>query len=900
MDSRTIRTRFLEFFARHQHAVVTSSSLVPANDPTLYFTNAGMVQFKDVFVGEQSRPYSRACSSQKCLRVSGKHNDLETVGRTPKHHTLFEMLGNFSFGDYFKEEAITLAWRFLTAEMGLPAERMVATVFCGEEGVPADEQAYATWRDVIGLPVERIFRLGSNDNFWAMGETGPCGPCSEIHLLADPAVSMREALAAGGPAVDGRWVEIWNLVFMQFNRQPGGVLQPLARTGVDTGMGLERLTALVNGFSSTYDTDLLRPLIDTVSRRAGVAYGAAAATDVSMRVIADHARATAFCIADGVFPEKGGREYVLRRIMRRAIRHGKLLGLEQPFFHEVCAAVGELLGEVYPELRERGEVIAKVVRAEETAFRRTLDRGLVQLQHAIEEARAAATPQLPVPFVGDLYASAGFPIDLTRLIAEEAGLDVDEEAAHRWVAETHGAAASKVGEQAIATVHKQLAETHGATEFVGYSAEQAEGTVLALVRDGALVEQVSAGETIELVVDRTPCYGRAGGQVGDSGAAQSAHARLELLDTTKPEGTLIVHHARVLSGSLSRGERVTLVVDGARRQAIRLNHSATHLLHHALREVLGTHVAQKGSEVSPAHLRFDFSHFEATTAAQLREVEARVNAEIRRNVASRTELSSYEQARQAGAMALFGEKYGDQVRVVHIGSASTELCGGTHVERAGDVGLFRIVSEEALALGVRRILALTGEAALALDQRFEDQLRGVARLLKAAPDEVGERTERLLGQLKAQEREIASLKHQLATGGAGSDPLQRVRTVSGVRLLVLRTEAGDPKTLREAGDTLRGRLGEGVVVLGGEHEGKATILVMVSPDLKARVHAGKLVGALAPLVGGRGGGRPDMAQAGGPEVARLDEALARCEELLAALLASPEGDAGTTSASQTP
>ncbi|MBK8481990.1 MAG: alanine--tRNA ligase [Proteobacteria bacterium] len=900
MDSCTIRSRFLDFFAGHAHTVVPSSPLVPANDPTLYFTNAGMVQFKDVFVGEQSRPYSRACSAQKCLRVSGKHNDLETVGRTPKHHTLFEMLGNFSFGDYFKQEAIALAWRFLTAEMGLPAERMIATVFCGEQGVPADEEAFATWRDAIGLPAERIFRLGSSDNFWAMGETGPCGPCSEIHLLADPTVSMREALAAGGPAVDARWVEIWNLVFMQFNRQPDGVLQPLARTGVDTGMGLERLTALVNGFASTYDTDLLRPLIETVSRRAGVPYGAAEATDISMRVIADHARATACCIADGVFPEKGGREYVLRRIMRRAIRHGKLLGLEEPFFHEVCAAVGERMGDAYPELRERAEVITKVVRAEETAFRRTLDRGLVQLEQAIDAARGAASTELPVPFVGDLYATAGFPIDLTRLIAEEAGLHVDEAAAHRWVAETHGATASKVGEQGIAAIHKQLAEAHGPTEFVGYSEEAAEGTLLALVCAGALVEQARAGDEVELIVDRTPCYGRSGGQVGDSGTAQSAGARLELLETTKPDGALIVHRARLLSGSLQRGERLMLVVDGPRRQAIRLNHSATHLLHHALREVLGTHVAQKGSEVTPAHLRFDFSHFEAMTPAQLRQVEALVNAEIRRNVASRTELSSYEQARQAGAMALFGEKYGEQVRVVHIGSASTELCGGTHVARAGDLGHFRILSEEALALGVRRIVALTGEGALALDQRFEDQLRGVARLLKAAPDEVAERTERLLGQPSSRSAEIARLRRQLATGGGGSDPLQRVRTVAGVRLLALRTESGDPKTLRDVGDALRNRLGEGVLVLGAEHEGKATLLVMVSPALKDRVHAGKLVGALALLVGGRGGGRPDMAQAGGPELARLDEALERSEELLSALLAGTQSGSAAGSGVATP
>ncbi|MBW2732038.1 MAG: alanine--tRNA ligase, partial [Deltaproteobacteria bacterium] len=862
------------------HRLVSSSSLVPANDPTLYFVNAGMVQFKDVFVGEQTRDYTRATSSQKCLRVSGKHNDLEAVGRTPKHHTFFEMLGNFSFGDYFKREAIGYAWEFLTKEMGLDPERMVATVFAGEDGVPPDEDAFDFWRKDIGLPEERIFQLGKADNFWSMGEVGPCGPCAEIHLMADPTVSMGDALAAGGPAVDDRWVEIWNLVFMQFERCVDGTLAPLKRTGVDTGMGLERLTALVNGHTSTYDTDLLRPIIESVAAMAGKDYGSNEESDISLRVIADHARATAFCIADGVFPEKGGREYVLRRIMRRAIRHGKLLGFEDPFFHRVCLQVVEQMGDVYPELVDRREIIAKLVAAEEASFRRTLGRGLEKLQRAVTKARQASSSGLGDDFVGDLYATDGFPVDLTRIIAEEHGLAVDEEAAMRWVQKTHGAGDTRVGEAAVATIHKTLEEELKQSEFLGYTETRATGEIVALVKDGERVDSLAPGDTGEIVVDRTPFYGRAGGQAGDTGLIRGKEGDFIVEDALKPGGQLTVHKGRLEGKTLKVGETVDLIVNEERRNRIALNHSATHLLHHVLREFLGTHVAQKGSEVTSSHLRFDFSHFQAMSVDEITEVERRVNALIRANARAETVVESFDAARKSGAMALFGEKYGDEVRVVTIGR-TRELCGGTHVSRAGDIGLFRLVSEEALAMGVRRIVAVVGDHAMELTQTRHAELQQLAGILKVGPAQLNERVERLLAQLKEREREVTTLKKKLVTGGGESDLMNQVQDVGDIKLLTTHIgKMADPKVMREAGDTLRDRLQSGVVVLAGEHGDKATLMVMVSKDLTDRVHAGKLVKKLAEVVGGRGGGRADMAQAGGPDVSKLKEALDLVPSLL--------------------
>jgi alanyl-tRNA synthetase len=880
MDASTVRQLFLDYFAHQNHRVVRSSPLVPANDPTLYFTNAGMVQFKDVFTGDEKRDYSRACSSQKCLRVSGKHNDLESVGRTSRHHTFFEMLGNFSFGDYFKHEAIRFAWEFLTETMGLQPDRMVATVFCGEEGIPADQEGWSIWHEEVGLPEDRIFRLGASDNFWSMGDVGPCGPCSEVHFFQGDHIPCNEATCAGVACECDRWVEVWNLVFMQYNRGQEGNLDPLAATGVDTGMGLERLVAVKQGVTSTYDTDLIKPLIGCIEELSQKAYGAQPSWDVSMRVVADHARATAFCIADGVFPEKGGREYVLRRIMRRAIRHGKRLGLEESFFHTVCMQVISQMKQAFPELEERAGVIETIVQAEETSFRRTLNRGLHKLHEAIGQAKTQDAAALPDEFVGDLYATDGFPIDLTRTIAEESGLMVDEARAHEWIMKTHGAAGTKIGDAAVAPIYKTLLERHGPTSFLGYESLEADSAVLALVLpDGVEVDQVEAGEDVEVICAQTPLYGKAGGQLGDTGTIAWDQGTVEVTDTSRPGGDLIIHHGKVIEGRLGKGQQVHLTVDAQRRQAIRLNHSATHLMHHALRQVLGEHVAQKGSEVAPQHLRFDFSHFEAMTQEQITRVETLVNDEIRRNGVSRTELTSFDEAHRAGAMALFGEKYADTVRMVMIGTESKELCGGTHVQQAGEIGLFKIVSEEALALGVRRIVAVTGAGALERVQHSEDVLRTISRLLRSSPEQLADRIEKLQAQLKQQEHQIEQLKRKLATGG-GTDLLDHVREIQGIKVLSTRVEAADPKTLREAGDTLRDRMGSGLIVLGGVHKDKAALLVMISKDLTDRYHAGKLVAELARVVEGKGGGRADMAQAGGPRVDRLQEALDHVFDLL--------------------
>ncbi len=878
MDTTTVRSKFLKYFEGQGHKVVRSSPLIQANDPSLYFTNAGMVQFKDVFTGKEKRAYTTATSSQKCLRVKGKHNDLKNVGRTSRHHTFFEMLGNFSFGDYFKREAIHHAWDFLTVDMQLDPDRLVASVLEGVEDVPADEEAYKVWNEEIGLPADRIKRLPASENFWSMGDVGPCGPCSEIHFHQGEHLPCDEEECLGVVCECDRWVEIWNLVFMQFDRSADGTLTPLKATGVDTGMGLERLAAVSQGVTSTYETDLFRPLNLFVAQRAGVTYGDDAKQDVSIRVVADHARATAFCIADGVFPAPNGREYVLRRIMRRAIRHCKLLGFEVPFLHEVCGKVVESMGEAYPELSMRARIIDKMTFAEETSFRRTLDRGLRKLQVAIDRALQEELDTLPVEVVGDLYATYGFPPDLTETIAEEHDLTVDEDAAMQWVREEHGGKQKFKGNAAVHVVYMKLLDEHGPTRFLGYDTEEASARVIALLREGALVDSVAEGEEVEIVLESTPMYGKAGGQLGDTGSVRWEGGEAVVTDTLKPGGALIVHEAKMAGGRLAVGDEVTATVDGARRQAIRLNHSATHLMHHALREVLGDHVTQQGSEVSPDALRFDFSHFEKMTSEEKARVEALVNAEIRRNAESSTKLMSYDDAQQTGAMALFGEKYGDDVRVVHIGNQSTELCGGTHVERAGDIGLFKIVSEEGLALGVRRIVARTGDGAVARVQQAEEQLRAMAEQLRCGPDEIQEKVEKLQAQVKVAEQEMEKLKHQLAVG-VGQNVMDKVIEVNGVKLLVNRVDT-DPKALRQAGDTLRDRLDSGIVVLGGVHEGSAMLLVMVSKDLTGKYHAGNIVKQLVEMVGGRGGGRPNMAQGGGPDVERLDDALAKVVEML--------------------
>ncbi len=890
LDAREVRRRFLAFFEARGHTVVPSSSLVPQDDPTLLFVNAGMVQFKDVFTGRDKRPYTRATSVQRCLRAGGKHNDLDNVGFTPRHHTLFEMLGNFSFGDYFKAEAIEWAWTLLTAPvaeggLGLDPNRLCATVYSGEgEDAPADDEAFDLWTRF--LPRERIYRCSAKDNFWMMGDTGPCGPCSEIHLRLDGPAPPDAGAPGKGPAFEeDRYMELWNLVFMQYEKHPDGSMTRLPRPSVDTGAGLERLAAVVEGVSSNFETSLLAPLVALAKQLAGRDPDRVGSDrdEAPFRVIADHARATAFLVADGVFPDRIGRSYVLRRIMRRAIRHGTEVGLDEPFLHRVCAKVVEMFGDVYPELVERAPTIERVVRTEEEAFRRTLDRGLARLSAAIE-GLPAGTKDFPPEVAADLYDTYGFPLDLTGVICRERGLALDEAAAERAVHERqrHGAGADLGAGRKVADVYFELKDRLAPVEFSGYERTEDTGRVVAVLVDGAVADGADAGTEVEVVLDRTPFYAESGGQIGDAGLLVADGLVVRVADTQRPVEGVVVHRGRVESGRVETGTVVRAQVDAPRRAAIRRAHSATHLLHHALREVLGTHVVQKGSLVAPDRLRFDFSHGEPLTEEQRRAVERRVVAEVLGNVPTRVEIATLDEAKAAGAMMLFGEKYGERVRVVRIGSESVELCGGTHVERTGDIGPFAIQQETSVAQGVRRIEARTGLAALAYVQDLGRAVREAgARLRISEPGELPERLDRLFDDLKARDREIADLKRRLATGGAASGPAVR-EVAGGIRVLAQIVPVDDPKALRAAADELRNRLGSGVVVLGAEAGGKATLLVAATRDLAGKkVHAGKLVGKLAAFVDGRGGGRPDLAQAGGPNVAGLASAIEAAPDLVA-------------------
>ena len=886
-----IRQRFVDFFVARGHTHVPSASLVPQDDPTLLFVNAGMNQFKDVFTGREQRPYRRAVTVQRCVRAGGKHNDLDNVGFTPRHQTLFEMLGNFSFGDYFKKDAIDWAWAFLTEELGLPAQRLVVTVFDGTgEQAPADEEAAELWMPHV--PRERIYRCGAKDNFWQMGDTGPCGPCSEIHLYKGDVAPATAGQPGTGPAFDeDDYVELWNLVFMQYEKPGDGTMRPLPAPSIDTGSGLERVAAAVLGADSNYGTDLLAPMVDEAKRLAKDAGGSTGGGrggggEAPFRVIADHARATAFLIADGVFPDRAGRSYVLRRIMRRAIRHGADVGLSEPFMHTVCRRVIEVFGEVYPELHERAAVIDEVVRGEEEIFRRTLDRGLRRLEKAIAQHDSAA-PHFEPAVAAELYDTYGFPIDLTAVILREHELSLDEAAAEAQLRARQGEGGgrgSQLGQgEAIADVYFSVHEQVGDTEFLGYSEAEAEATVRAIVVEGESVPRAEAGATVELVFDRSPFYAESGGQIGDRGQARGSTAHVTVHDTVKPRAGMHVHRGEVTQGSIAVGDPMTLTVDATRRDAIRRNHSATHLLHHALRVELGEHVVQKGSLVAPDRLRFDFSHNRPVTAAQQRAIEDRVNAMVLTNAASTTKVLSVAEAKAEGAIGLFGEKYGERVRVVRLADDSVELCGGTHVARAGDIGLFTIVGEAGVAQGVRRIEAMTGRGALRHVQGLADIADQVAGQLHVqSVDALPERVAKLQAELKERDRTIARLEQKLATGGGGGD--DDVVEVAGIKLLTRRVTGVEPKSLRSAADTLRDRLGSGVVVLGAEADGKAILLVAVTKDLGDRVHAGKLVGELARHVDGKGGGRPDFARAGGPTLAGLDDALGAAAPALGAQL----------------
>ncbi|KDC48593.1 MULTISPECIES: alanine--tRNA ligase [Pseudoalteromonas] len=852
MTTAQIRQQFLDFFASKQHQIVPSSSLIPGNDATLLFNNAGMVQFKDVFLGAESRPYTRATSSQRCVRAGGKHNDLENVGYTARHHTFFEMLGNFSFGDYFKQDAIKFAWEFLTEVVSLPKEKLLVTIYHD------DEEAFGYWANEIGLPEDRIIRIATSDNFWSMGDTGPCGPCSEIfydhgeHIWGGP---------PGSPEEDGdRFIEIWNLVFMQYNRQSDGTMLPLPKQSVDTGMGLERIAAILQGVHSNYEIDLFQGLIAA----AASVTNAQDMDDKSLRVVADHIRSCAFLISDGVMPSNEGRGYVLRRIIRRAVRHGNKLGAQGSFFYKLVAALIEQMGQAYPELAKQQEIIEKVLRIEEEQFGKTLERGLAILEESLSDLKGDI---IPGDLVFKLYDTYGFPADLTADVARERQMTIDHQGFEECMAVQRKTAqqAGKFG----ADYNDQLkSDKH--TDFKGYDSTHYSATVIEIFAGGEAVQLLEDGQQGIVVLDRTPFYAESGGQTGDTGTITVAGGEFNVTNTTKL-GNAFAHHGTV-QGRIGVNDKVDATIDDTRRDNIKKNHTATHILHEALRQLLGDHVGQKGSLVQPDRLRFDFSHFEAVTKDELREIERVVNDEIRRNFALNTELMAIDDAKAKGAMALFGEKYDDEVRVVTIGDYSIELCGGTHVERAGDIGLFKIVSESGIAAGVRRIEAVTGADAVAYVSEQEQQLSDVAALVKGDSASVLEKVTALLEKSKGLEKQIAQLSDKLASA-AGASLLDSIVEINGVKLLVANVEGTESKALRGMVDDLKNKIGSGVIALGVASGDKVSLIAGVTKDLTGKVKAGELVNHMAGQVGGKGGGRPDMAQAGGSEPQNLAAAL---------------------------
>ncbi|MGA2342826.1 MAG: alanine--tRNA ligase [Steroidobacteraceae bacterium] len=866
MTSSEIRASFLEFFRKNGHAVVPSSSLVPGADPTLLFTNAGMVQFKDVFLGKESRAYTRAASAQRCVRAGGKHNDLENVGYTARHHTFFEMLGNFSFGDYFKREAIHYAWNFVTGTLGIPKDRLWVTVYT------EDDEAERIWVEEIGVDPTRCTRMGEKSNFWSMGETGPCGPCSEIFYDHGPEVAGGPP---GSPEEDGdRYVEIWNLVFMQYDRSSDGILVPLPKPSVDTGMGLERVAAVMQGVHSNYEIDLFKSLISAAAEITGTQD----LESSSLRVIADHIRACTFLIIDGVVPSNEGRGYVLRRIIRRAIRHGYKLGQTQPFFYKLVPTLVHEMGGYYTELAAGAGRASQVLMQEETRFAETLATGMALLD---AETAKLESKVIPGETVFRLYDTYGFPLDLTADVARERGLTIDQQGFDAAMAAQRGRAraASKFGGGVKDTV-----KLPGKTDFSGYDRLAGAGRVTALIFDGAVVDVLRTGQEGQVVLDQTPFYAEGGGQMGDSGSLSGETARFAVRDTQKI-GASFAHIGVVESGELRVGEEVVAQVDGARRAAIALNHSATHLLHAALREVLGKHVQQKGSLVAPDRLRFDFSHGQALTQQEIHRIEELVNVAIRRNDPAETRVMALDDAVAAGAMSLFGEKYESDVRVLSFGDFSMELCGGTHVQRTGDIGLFKIVSESGVAAGIRRVEALTGQAAYEWLVRVDQVLRDVATLLRGSREDVDEKVRELIERSKRLEKEVQQLKSKLATG-QGGDVSAQAKAVNGIKVLAARIEGADAKALRVSVDQLKQKLGSSVVVLATVQDGKVVLVAGVSPDLVARLRAGDIAGAVAAQVGGKGGGRADFAQAGGTQPENLGAALASVEALVRNRLAN--------------
>src|SRR5512136_343217 len=874
MTSDEIRRAFLKYFEERGHRVVRSSSLVPKNDPTLLFTNAGMVQFKGVFLGEETRDYKRATTSQKCVRAGGKHNDLEIVGKTARHHTFFEMLGNFSFGDYFKKEAIQMGWDLLMRHLGLPAEKMWITIYLD------DDEAFHLWR-AVGVPGDRIVRLGEKDNFWAMGEIGPCGPCSEIVIDQGEGVGCGLPDCRVGCDCD-RFLELWNLVFMQFNRDSGGRLHPLAKPSIDTGMGLERISAILQGVKSNYETDLFNPIFKEIERISRIPSGEDARSDISLRVIADHSRAATFLISDGILPSNEGRGYVLRRIMRRAMRHGKLLGIDGPFLYRTSSKVVDLMKGAYPELRETEAFVSKVIQNEEERFSETLDSGLKILREELEELRKQDKAMLSGEVAFRLYDTYGFPLDLTAEILQERGMRFDEEGFRAQMEEQKHKSKQAwqgMGEGKIKEVYRRLANEGIKTTFLGYEEIQFESKILKLIKSDEFVPFATEGDEIEVVAEKTPFYGEAGGQVGDRGVIFHEEFSLEVENTIKPLESLIFHQAKVKRGRVKEGMSAVFQVDLERRKAIALNHTATHVLQAVLREVLGDHVHQAGSLVAPDRLRFDFTHFAPMETEELERVEALVNQKIRENLKLETKIMDVEEALQTGAMALFGEKYGEKVRVVMVSDFSSELCGGTHSERTGDIGLLKIASESGVAAGVRRIEALTGEGAYRFVKEEERELWEIASSLKSVPGELSSKIERLLERQKELERELSSF-HDKASHQELSNLLPFVREIRGVKVLSAKVDGKDIKRMREFVDQLKGKIGSGIILLGGQSQNKVSLIMGVTSDLTHRFNANELIKKIALRIGGTGGGRADFAQAGGTDPQKLDEALQALDELI--------------------
>jgi alanyl-tRNA synthetase len=872
MTGNEIRRKFLDYFEKHHHRIVRSSSLVPSDDPTLLFVNAGMVQFKRAFLGEEKRGYERAVTSQKCVRAGGKHNDLENVGYTARHHTFFEMLGNFSFGDYFKEKAIDFGWDLLTNGYGLPEDKLWVSIYLD------DDEAHKLWNRNIGVPENRILRFGEEDNFWAMGDTGPCGPCSEIHM------DRGEEFGCGKPDCDvgcdcDRFLEIWNLVFMQFDRDVSGKLTPLPKPSIDTGLGLERLVSIIQDVPTNYEIDLILPVMNKVEDLSEKRIGESREADVAMKVIADHSRAAAFLIGDGVLPSNEGRGYVLRRIMRRAIRYGRNIGLTRPFLHETARVVFDIMKPEYPDLSEAAAFITNVIKNEEIRFSETLDHGLKILNDGLADLKAKGQTRVSGDLIFKLYDTFGFPVDIVQDVVRGEKLSLDMEGFDQYMEAQRERSRSVAAFAEISDAYKNLSAAGVMPEFVGYDKISCDSKVLVLVEDGRETRSAAKGQTVEVVVEVTPFYGEAGGQAGDTGKITGDDLDMEITDTIKDPTGLIIHKGKIISGCIKKGETVTLTVDKSKRDATKCNHTATHILHFALRKILGDHVKQAGSLVAPDRLRFDFTHFSQTDPETLDKIETLVNQKIRQNIPVRMVEMDAEEAFKTDATALFEEKYGDRVRVISMDDFSKELCGGTHTDMTGNIGLFKITGESSVASGIRRIEALTGAAAVEYIQKDSKIINDSARLLKENPEAVPGRIKKILSAQKSLEKELEQLKANIAMRSADWTE-KDIKSINDIKVLAKKVTAGTPAELRDLADRFKEKIKTGIVVLGSSADSKALLIVVVTKDLTDRFHAGKIVKEVASFVGGGGGGRPDMAQAGGTQPENLDRALEKVYEVV--------------------